>query len=1006
MKYQFIIDEIEKYTANNKIKKLCPINENTLSEYVTNENINYEKLEKQDFLTYNNYIYNEAMFIIKKCQIDDFMKDINQNKYHNYKLKSHANGSYGSVHILEKNGKNMFIVKIYYSNESYVEMYHESMVGMELYNKAKRFLPNYPYYFTTSNCEDAHFINSSEYNECKNKNNKISIIEYVNDSIQLYDYIMYLFKTINYTRILTSYYEISLQLYNALNLLNIMNVSYVHRDLHGGNILVKKLDKEYFVPIYNFILSDDKKNIVDVNIKYLKTTILVYVIDFGYNQYLSYDALKFYKKECEKTNIYPIKYCEKEFKLVNFNTIARNDAKYIFSGVNTEEIMNTNSRNNNSFDIFYYQFDWINNIINNYSKDIIFDNEYDIITNEKYKKCENNIEKIIDNIYSSKTEKNKVYETMILDFLNIKTNVLKNTDSLTTREFSKNDILENLIEVMTIQRNYLFSPACMGYDSMVRFYENKIENIKNVISDDLIDPIKETMKRKIGNTKLYTEDEILSKITLKYTQNIVNLKKKATFHDNLYPKNSIFFEPIDGTVLIKKLNKKRNKIFDIILECNNNYNDYLNFENIEDIKNYLYNWLSNDSLNFDIAFNKNFYNNLKFSTYTYTFDSKLILEDDYNFFGQNVFTRIPYMLRSYYLKKINFKHDSIFFKKSKDIRNNYLISYEVFNLAKQLLPNFLYTYGCDKNKIYTEKISSITLEKFIINNIKKLTSKNLKYFFDDINNILLQISNAMSILNLTSTHFIHNELNVDNIRIRILDEYVYIPIYDYILKKSHIIKYIDLSYIKTKYIVYILNSSKNEYYSTESLFFYYQNYKMTGNNFISDINTDFIYNPSDSRKEDDFYNLIFSMINVVKNNSTIEINDLYNNKVIYRLVNYLYNLNNSINISKYTIIDETFLTNVFFENYIEYNNIEYDWNTITSQLSEKIKLYTNKMIKLDDELKKYENTVRYTFYDDNYTRFVNHKKGFYSVKLTVLSKNVNYRLRKIKFIKKFFEKRG
>jgi hypothetical protein len=594
---------------------------------------------------------------------------------------------------------------------------------------------------------------------------------------------------------------------------------------------------------------------------------------------------------------------------------------------------------------------------------------------------------------------------MILDFLNIKTNVLKNKDISTIHEFSEDDIIGNLTEVMSIQRNYLFSPSCMEYDSMVNFFKNKIKNIKNIISGDIFEPIKDKMEKRIENVKLYEEDEIISKIELKYIQNIVNLDKKATFNDYLSLKNPILFVPINKNYLIEKLNKKRNKIFDIISECNNNYNDYLNLENIEDIKNYLFNWLSNDSLNFDISFNKNFYDNLIFSTYTYTFNNNIILEDDYIFFEQSVFTRIPYMLRSYYLKKKNFKDENVFFKKSNDVRKDFLISYEVFNLAKQMLPNFLYTYGCDNTKIYTEKISSITLERFLVEKLKKITLKNYKYFFEDINNILLQISNAMSILNLTSTYFIHNRLDVENIRIKLLKEYVYIPIYDYILDKNHIIKYIDINYMKTNYIVYILNNENNEYYSTESLFFYFQNYKMTKNNFVTNVNTDFIYNSKSNRKEDDFYNLIFSIINTIKKNYYIDLNNLYDDKLIYKLTNYIYNLNNSTKITEYTKIDDTFLINVFFENYIEYNNIEFDWNKINSQLSRKMKLYSNKMIKSDPELKNYKNTVRYTFFDDAYTRF-NTKKDttFYSIKLNLLSKNVNYRLRKIKFIKKFFGK--
>jgi len=164
----------------------------------------------------------------------------------------------------------------------------ESLLGLELLNKCRYFLPNYPYNYGLGFCNIGENETCGK-NGSNSGNDPILFQEYIENSVPLSEFIM----TPNFSNNIEN---IFLQIFNALNILQMMNGLFTHKDLHINNVLVQKTKKELLLPIYIF-----HNNVLEI-IKYIKTNYIIYIIDFGLSTYLSYEAL--IKKYQEKSTKY------------------------------------------------------------------------------------------------------------------------------------------------------------------------------------------------------------------------------------------------------------------------------------------------------------------------------------------------------------------------------------------------------------------------------------------------------------------------------------------------------------------------------------------------------------------------------------------------------------------------------------------------------------------------------------------------------------------------------
>lgn len=165
------------------------------------------------------------------------------------------------------------------------EINHELLVGLELINKCKYLLPNYPQTYGFDNCNIVKKRGEKKYCKFSESNGlakePVIFSEYIDNSTTFTIFIS------ENKEIKESIQPIFLQIFNALNILHMMNGCYTHYDLHTNNILIKTLKEEIFIPIYLF---DSSETLVEI--KYLKTKYIAYIIDFASSTFLSFEAIK------------------------------------------------------------------------------------------------------------------------------------------------------------------------------------------------------------------------------------------------------------------------------------------------------------------------------------------------------------------------------------------------------------------------------------------------------------------------------------------------------------------------------------------------------------------------------------------------------------------------------------------------------------------------------------------------------------------------------------------
>lgn len=196
--------------------------------------------------------------------------------------------------------------ELYIHNTENFDIIHEILMGLELVNRAKYFLPNYPFTYGLGYCNMNNKLNEKCVigKNIDSENVPMSFIEFVDNSITLDDFIReesdVFYQNFN---------NVYLQLFNALNILYMINGFFTHYDLHTSNVLIKKLETPILIPIYIF---NKKEELEDIY--YIKTNFVVYIIDYGLSTYLSYESLlKEYNHRTKNYNGMKLESIRKDF---------------------------------------------------------------------------------------------------------------------------------------------------------------------------------------------------------------------------------------------------------------------------------------------------------------------------------------------------------------------------------------------------------------------------------------------------------------------------------------------------------------------------------------------------------------------------------------------------------------------------------------------------------------------------------------------------------------------
>jgi len=298
------IDE-ELYDRTDKI---LPIIRPKISHNMdfSSESLTKDRVNLLNEMNYGEYTgFDNAM---RSCYIKDTILDGKKVQFANStNEKKISSGAYGSVVLYEDkdtglpiaSGKFVVDYKFQYNKNKFntdmnFETVHEALIGLELVNKCKYLLPSYPSTYGMGYC-DINLNSEGIEQSCTiingmniSKDAPVVFIEYLNKSFTLKDFLAGALSKQKFSQqeILNNVQSLYLQIFNALNILYMMNGCYTHYDLHDDNILIRILDEEILMPIYVFGEDEILKEI-----KYLKTKYIAHIIDYGMSTFLSYETL-------------------------------------------------------------------------------------------------------------------------------------------------------------------------------------------------------------------------------------------------------------------------------------------------------------------------------------------------------------------------------------------------------------------------------------------------------------------------------------------------------------------------------------------------------------------------------------------------------------------------------------------------------------------------------------------------------------------------------------------
>lgn len=182
--------------------------------------------------------------------------------------------------LISSNDPELFVVKVPKWEDD--ELQSEALVGLLALNKVREYVPNFPFCYGYGNCspiiKGKHNITSW----CESYSNfpaSFVIFENVINSVSFVDFV----KIRNISQ--SSFIKCFLQILNALNIAY-FKYGYLHHDLHGKNVLVRKFDTDVSVKMYKIIENMKTKKLELKQYGIIKTRYVPYIIDYGYNTIL------------------------------------------------------------------------------------------------------------------------------------------------------------------------------------------------------------------------------------------------------------------------------------------------------------------------------------------------------------------------------------------------------------------------------------------------------------------------------------------------------------------------------------------------------------------------------------------------------------------------------------------------------------------------------------------------------------------------------------------------
>lgn len=264
-----------------------------------NENKNFNTPD-ENFVAYDEKLFNEIKEKYAFWITEESRKDVPSLAYYQYRscqykeLINHKN-----IDQLEKIGEYQYasngVFFLKFKNEEKIafackfpdpsietlwSFTQENLIGLQVINEGRKFLPNFAYTYGMKTCDlfqenycGLNILRDEEYK----KYAPVIFMEYIENMISLSDWLDNNIE--DFTKNLRSTF---LQIFNALDLLKSLTSVFHHGDLHESNIFIKKLDHYTYIPIYHF-----NEGLL-VHIEYLLTKYIVYIIDFEYSVILDY----------------------------------------------------------------------------------------------------------------------------------------------------------------------------------------------------------------------------------------------------------------------------------------------------------------------------------------------------------------------------------------------------------------------------------------------------------------------------------------------------------------------------------------------------------------------------------------------------------------------------------------------------------------------------------------------------------------------------------------------
>lgn len=288
------------------------------------------------------------------------------------------------ITLISSNNPELYLIKVPkdFKNDFLV---HEALIGLTTINKVRRYVPNFAFCYGYGTCSSAITNGKNVTSWCESKTTHPSsflILENVVNSMSFADFI----KSNRATPDIIV--KCFLQLFNALNVAK-FKYGYVHHDLHGGNVLIRRFDQEIEVNMYK----SNGYNLIKIGT--LKSKYVPYIIDYGFNSTII-DGVRF----------------------KNYSGVIGSTNNWAYDVGRIVEYLYLTDRQGK----FYPEF--------NYIYSLLFGNEisYGII---------NDVRKLIDitEQISNRTSYDNILSEMMLTYPNFVINVTKKQEIISTCDF-------------------------------------------------------------------------------------------------------------------------------------------------------------------------------------------------------------------------------------------------------------------------------------------------------------------------------------------------------------------------------------------------------------------------------------------------------------------------------------------------------------------------------------------------------------------------------------------